>query len=138
MNIDGSSSSSSDGNVKNLNATTSIQLTGKYILPTNTPLANEVIQALGTTLPNGARETAWNVIQGVGDVSSSTSTSVNNEVCVFDSTTGKIIKNSNTMVSALARNPAIGALDMNNNDIDNISFTTTFGLNIEDTIFIIG
>jgi hypothetical protein len=119
-NIDGTSSSAINGNVKTLNASQSIELTGRYQMPTDTPLANEVIQALGTILPNGARETHWATIAGVGDVSSSTSTSVNNEIAVFDATSGKIIKNSNVLVSNVARNPATQALDMNANNINNI------------------
>jgi hypothetical protein len=124
-NIDGTNSNTTNGNVKILNATESIQLTGKYQMPTDTPVANEVIQALGTTLPNGAIETHWAIIAGVGDVSSSTSTSVNDEIAVFDATSGKIIKNSNILSSAIMRNPATVALNMNFENIDNVDILTT-------------
>lgn len=121
MNIDGNPSNSISGNVDNLEASDSIALTGKYVLPTDIPLANEIIQATNVVRPDGARLTQWQVIAGTGDVSSSTSSTVDNEIAVFNSTSGKIIKNSNTLVSALSRNPAIADLNMNNNDINNVS-----------------
>jgi hypothetical protein len=121
MNIDGNPSNSNNGIVDNLEASDSIALTGKYVLPTDTPLANEVIQATNVLRPDGSRLTQWQILAGTGDVSSSTSTTVDNEICVFNSTSGKIIKNSNTLVSALCRNPAIVDLNINNFNITNVS-----------------
>ncbi len=115
MNFDGSSSNASSGNVDTLNATSKITLVGKYTLPTDLPIiANEVIQSTGNTLADGSMETIWNVAVGLGDVSSSTNTSVDDEIAVFNATSGKIIKNSNILSTSIVRNPVTTNLDFNN------------------------
>jgi hypothetical protein len=133
MNFDGSSSTASNGNVDTLNATSKITLVGKYTLPTDLPIiANEVIQSTGNTLPDGSMETIWTVAEGLGDVSSSTNISTDGEIAVFNATSGKIIKNSNTTFSSLLKNPAQIDLNMNNLNIDNVEILNLKTLNIDN------
>ena len=114
-NFDGSTGESD----ANIIATESLGLKSKYILPTESPLEGEVIQALGTVNGDGSRNTHWSIIQGVGNVVGPPS-SIDGEIAVYNQTTGKVLANSSTLVSALQRNPAIAVQDMANFGIDNV------------------
>ena len=122
---------SSGQDTANVIATNSLGLQNKYLLPTDTPLEGEVIQALGTTLPDGSRETHWSIIAGVGDVSGPAS-SINDEIALFNATSGKILKNSSTLLTSLARNPATSNQDMQNFNIENCSKLTADNITINN------
>jgi len=72
----------------------SISLTGKYTLPTTAPTGpNEVI------VSDGTQQLIWGGDLSVGDVSSATGISVNNEMVLYNGITGKSIKNSGVIVN---------------------------------------
>jgi len=74
-------------------------ITGKYILPTTIPTIGQFILADGSPqLIFGAGGA------GSGDVLGPVS-SVDNEVVLYNSTTGKVIKNSGTLITDLTKNP---------------------------------
>lgn len=74
---------------QNLTAVGSIGLVSKYTLPITPPLEpGSVITSDGTN------QLIWTGDLSIGDVSSVTNTSVNNEIVLFNGVTGKSIKNS--------------------------------------------
>jgi hypothetical protein len=81
--------------VGNFNSTDSIGLVGKYTLPTTAPL-----EAGSVIVSDGSQQLIWTGDLSIGDVSSITSSSVNNEVVLFNGVTGKSVKNSLITVNA--------------------------------------
>jgi len=89
MNIDGNPSTAFDGQADEIIAITSIELKDKYILPVDAPTtAGQVIKSTNT------QQLIWDTdTAGTGDVVGPPS-AVNNNLCSFNGTTGKLIKDS--------------------------------------------
>lgn len=74
-------------------ATDSISLLSKYKLPITTPL-----EPGSVIVSDGTEQLIWTGDLSVGDVSSITNSTVDNEVVLFNESTGKSVKNSNITV----------------------------------------
>lgn len=96
----------------NLCSTDLICLQGKYKLPTTAPLEpNSVI------VSDGSDQLIWTGDLSIGDVTSITGSTVNNEVVLFNGTTGKSIKNSSiTVVSGIVNDNGEVMTNNSNND----------------------
>lgn len=116
-----SGSSLSNGGIVNGNlevdgtfiASDSISLLGKYKLPITAPL-----EPNSAIVSNGTDQLIWTGDLSIGDVTSITASTVNNEVVLFNMTTGKSIKNSGvTVVSGIVNdNGEVMVNNVNNSD----------------------
>jgi len=114
-----------DLETRTITAEDSFTLLGKYRLPTTKPVANNVILAGTSTGDQGEILCEWGVELGGGDVVGNSVPSVDNELVLYDGTSGKAIKSSSVLISNVISNPVNQNLDMNSNDIINASNITT-------------
>lgn len=122
MDINGQDTTSSipdDLQTQKITAEQSFTLSGKYVLPTTKPTTNNVILAGPTTTPDGAVICEWGVELGGGDVVGNSVPTIDNEIVLYDGTSGKAIKTSNILISNITRNPMTSNLDANGNNILN-------------------
>jgi len=104
---------------QNLTAIGSIGLISKYTLPITPPLEpGSVITSDGTS------QLIWTGDLSVGDVSSVTNTSVNNEIVLFNGVTGKSITNSQITVNAGIVQD-LGE-EMSNDNLDSVGAQLTY------------
>jgi hypothetical protein len=110
-----------DLEIKSIVVDDSFTLSGKYVLPTTKPSTNNVILASANTTPDGAVLCEWGVELGGGDVVGNSVPTIDNEIVLYDGTSGKAIKTSNILISNITRNPMTSNLDANFNDVFNVA-----------------